>query len=126
MSKKTKKGRLFNKLPPEARAEKVRALMEAGHSNKTAAVALGTTLGTVVGIRRKYGIPSLNPQGGAASVAAPKPATVEDTERPQPPFKPAASEATQCIERVTEYQCGYEQEPGSDRCRLHNWLLKSK
>ena len=50
--------KLFADMDEDERAEVIRPLMEAGHTNKTAAKVLGTTPGTVAGIRHRKKIPA--------------------------------------------------------------------
>ncbi len=115
----------FSELPRDEQIALVRKRMEAGDSNTTAAEYLGTTPGTVAGIRFKHNIPSKNKstQAMAKAKATQEPASVTPTvvSKPQAPrYVLAASEATQCThEDETGRRCAYEKEPRSTRCLLH-------
>lgn len=97
---------------PEERIALVRQAMEDGHSNTSAAKALGTTLGTIAGLRNKNKIPSKN------SAPPMYPPTI-----PRQRLKVAVSEAKQCIEMIGtnghKHRCGYEIAEGLDKCALH-------
>lgn len=87
------------------RVQAVRDAMVAGHSNRSAAKALGTTRGTIAGIRRKHDIPTTY----QAPVRKP-------LERPTL----AAHESVQCTyEFPSGQRCAYKQTEGSDRCPYH-------
>lgn len=119
-----KKLRHFSDLSPEEKVEIIRTMMAAGGSNKSLAKELGTTPGTIAGIRWKNNIPSTHPPafGRSPRVAVvPTPASA-----PTPPRAPtarrtlAASEASQC-ERHDEdnLRCAYERERGRRFCSGH-------
>lgn len=115
----------FSHMTEDERAAVIRSLMEEGHTNKTAAVALGTTPGTVAGIRHRKKIPSRPKEPKAekpAPVPTPKPTPAMDADpRPKPPFKAAVAEHLQCtyVDSDTR-RCAYIKEEG-DLCRLHAW-----
>lgn len=111
----------------EERVALVRQAMQDGHSNKSAAKALGLgkRFGVIAGIRRKHNIASQHrPSHGTAIEAkptmlpAPKPEPASPVEHARP--KMAASEATQCTGKVNGHQCGYEREPGWTTCMFHH------
>lgn len=105
----------FELLSRDERAPVVRALMEQGHSNNTAARAVRTTRGTIVALRRDYGIPSTHPGRN-------RPPRRSEPKRPKKPKGPkgqvAASEAKQCVMMVDRHRCAYEKTDG-DYCWLH-------
>ncbi len=143
----------FKNLSKEQKVAAVRAAMEAGHSNASAAEALGTTAGTVAGIRFKNGIPSKNrpgfnpkesgpvepkPPPPVAPAPVPKPAKStppppaprpqappEPPDKPKPPYKLAVSRFTACDAKWEDDRlCDYEREEGEHFCRLHLWMRK--
>lgn len=99
----------FKSLSKEERAARVRELMAKGHSNKSAAKALGITEGAVAGIRHRHNIPSKNEPGFERNRERTLP----------PPPKLAASERTQCFYVHEGRRCAYEREPAMQYCRLH-------
>ena len=115
MSKKS-----FKDLPREEQIAAVRLSMEAGGSNTSVARALGTTPGTVAGIRFKNNIPSRNQPHGQSRTTDTKSSVLSDTSEPsRTPFKlkMAASEAKQCLAfDEGGRQCAGAREAGSDYC----------
>ncbi len=115
-------------LSKEQQVDEVRtAMAEQGATNKSTATKLGTTPGTVAGIRYKNDIPSTNEPRGQAAIKArlrPTPARVvaaKPSKQPDlRPLKMAASEATQCCHIFGDNtRCGGEQEPDSRYCARH-------
>lgn len=106
----------FRGKPLLERIAAVRALMDAGHSNKSAAKELDVKPGVVAGLRTRYNIPSKNPPGFKARAKSSSGYLLHL----------ATSEATRCKAKVGEYVCRYEQEPGSDFCARpeHQALVK--
>lgn len=110
----------------EEREALVAQAMADGHSNTSAAKALRTSPGTIAGIRRVAKIPSKNPPThgvaieparSSPAVSAPKTSASLPEARPRP--KLAASEATQCTERINGNPCAFERVPGSTKCPVH-------
>lgn len=147
MAKKT-----FAEMNEDERAEAIRPLMKAGHTNKTAAEALGTTPGTIAGIRHRKGIPSRpnkeKPRRQVKKAAikklkgprpakqkpepvrfvppAPTPLPVQEPEdKPKPPYKLASMRHLACDEKWEDGRlCDYVHEEGSRYCKLHNWMRR--
>lgn len=100
-------------LSKEQKIAEIREAMQQGHSNTTAAEALGATPGIVAGIRYKNNIPPRSAPPSRAAPRTPAPAW------PRP--KLAASEATQCVHcGPDKLRCAYERVAGSLYCVLHN------
>lgn len=98
----------FLLMPRDDRAHIVRALMESGHSNRTAMRAVHTTRGAIAAIRRDYSIPSTRPGFEASKW------------KPLPPRKIASSETTQCKHTFNpRHRCVFEKTHG-DYCRKHH------
>lgn len=109
----------------QTKAEQIRLVREAilaGHtSNIRIAEYLGTTPGTVAGIRFRNKIP-LVPEVSPAPEPSPRsdPAEVHTKESDLPPLKVAASEATQCMKEVLgDKRCAFERLPRSKFCAMH-------
>lgn len=104
----------WRQLSKEERIEKVKEAMLEGHTNVTAAQKLGTTPGTVAGIRFKNKIPS---RGNIRAEEKSAPAQAA----PSTKRKLAISEAAQCIwvDHSDRLRCAYERLPNSDYCADH-------
>ena len=107
----------FAEMNKKERENAIRALMEDGHSNKTAAMELGVKPGVIAGLRWRHKIPSKNETGfkpllkGQSGII----------------LRLATSELTRCKAPMGEYVCRYEQEPGSDYCaRPEHQALEQK
>ncbi len=104
----------WSQLSKEERIERVKRAMLEGHTNVTAAQKLGTTPGSIAGIRFKNKIPS---RGNIRAEEKPAPA------QPGPPTKRklAISEATQCVwvDPSDRLRCAYERLPDSKYCADH-------
>lgn len=86
----------------------LRALMNDGHSNKSAGEVLGISADAVAGIRHVHKIPSKN-----------RPVYESASKKARPKLEYATSEAMQCVQRLDDdKQCGWKREPGSQYCAL--------
>jgi hypothetical protein len=102
--------------PKDKRPKIVAEVMSAGHTNRSAALVLETTPGTIAGLRNKHGIPSLNTATRQKQGAREYPAAFSL----RPLRRLAASEATQCLHVGEDNkQCGFERVPGRNYCSLH-------
>jgi len=140
MSKKPKRKK-YKKLSrcktDDERNALVAEAMEDGHSNKTAAKALGTTPGTIAGIRNRAKIPSKHrPTHGTAIEAASSPPPPEQKSllEAEPEYEPPPQSAVdmnlrfagddwahQCQHQVDAegHLCSFKQMPGENYCPKH-------
>ncbi len=100
----------YDDMTPEERVEAVRQLMAAGHSNVTAARALGVEPGVVSGIRWRKHIPSTHKPGFEVGF------TTRAKSSSGYVVRVAKSEETRCKAKVHGMLCRYERDPGSEYC----------
>ena len=114
----------------ERKIEVVKALMQAGHTDKSAGEILRVTRNTIAGFRRDHKIPprpkpGAEPETGVIPMAETKPVETQQSAIPatKTPRKLEVSEAEQCIELIkiggSSFRCGLVREAGSPYCLVH-------